>query len=159
LLVGIAHLSDPRVRVQNADGVTPQGLPYLDFSKAMAGRRLAPGEATDSRSLAFYDPDRNPFTYDLVVFGALNRPPAFPTVPVADALTSRSYVYDADASDPDGDALSFALEAGPPGITIDRATGLISWNPSAADVGTHSIAVRVADGQGGSDEQRYVLSV
>src|SRR5262249_21018994 len=32
LLVGITHLSEPTVRVRDADGVTPDGIPYYDFT-------------------------------------------------------------------------------------------------------------------------------
>ena len=74
LLVGITNLSDPSVRVRNADGVTPDGIPYYDFTSLVAGSTLEPGAVTSERTIAFYDPSRVQFTYDLVLLGQLNRP-------------------------------------------------------------------------------------
>ena len=41
-VVAIDHISDPTVRMRNADGVTPRGGPYLDFSSFLPGKMLAP---------------------------------------------------------------------------------------------------------------------
>ncbi len=46
LIVGIANISDPLVLVRNADGQTPDGLPYYDFSRLVAGRSLTPTAKT-----------------------------------------------------------------------------------------------------------------
>ena len=43
------------------------------------------------------------------------------------------------------------------GMTIDAATGLIQWTPTAAQIGLHLIAVAVDDGQGGTATQRWDL--
>src|SRR5262249_17190406 len=113
LLVAIDHLSDPTVRVRGADGVTPDGLPYFDLTKLLAGRTLHPGDATGAQTLAFYDPNQVSFTYDLVFLSELNRAPAFTMAPDVEALTDRPYTYAAAAADPDGDALTFSLATGP----------------------------------------------
>jgi len=44
----------------------------------------------------------------------------------------QTFVYDVDATDPDGDALTFSLVAAPSGMTIDPASGLVRWTPGAA---------------------------
>src|SRR5205823_437732 len=103
LLVGIAHLSEPTIRVRDADGVTPDGIPYYDFSKLVTGGTLNPGQATASRAVAFYNPNRVRFTYDLVPLGRLNQPPAFTTTPVLQVQAGRHYAYAAAAVDPNGD--------------------------------------------------------
>ena len=36
-------------------------------------------------------------------------------------------------------------------MTVDPATGLLSWSPSASNAGTHTVILRVQDGRGGSD--------
>ena len=113
LLVGITHLSDPSVRVEDADGVTPDGIPYYDFSGVVAAGTLQLGEATGQHSIAFYNPGRAQFTYDYVVLGQLNRAPLFTTTPVIEAYVGREYRYDADAADADGDTLTFSCEVGP----------------------------------------------
>ncbi len=70
-----------------------------------------------------------------------------------------SYTYDVEATDPDGDTLSYALTQAPPGMTIDTITGVIGWIPGGAHLGSHDVTVRVSDGNGGVDEQSFTLVV
>src|SRR5262249_6635899 len=81
------------------------------------------------------------------------------TVPDVEAVAGRPFDYDVDATDPDGDAVTFSLPTHPAGMAIDAATGRISWTPAASDIGTHTVTVRVEDGRGGFTEQQYVLKV
>ena len=159
LLVGITNISDPTVRFRDPDGLTPEGIPYYDYSDLVVDGTLEPDESTGERSLTFFNPNRVQFTYDLVFLGQLNQAPQFQTVPDVEALTDRPYSYDADAIDPDDDALTFSLVTGPDDATVDSATGEILWSPSIADLGNHAVAVRAEDGRGGSTEQHYTLSV
>src|SRR5262249_19580303 len=138
---------------------TPDGMPYYDYSKLVARGTVAPGETTASRSLAFFNPKRVKFTYDLVFLAPLNRAPAFTSVPVVQVLASQRYTYNAAAADPDGDRLTFTLRAGPAGLAVDPVAGTVSWSPAAADVGTHAVCLRVEDGRGGFAEQKFVVSV
>ena len=68
-----------------------------------------------------------------------------------------SYRYDADAIDIDGDTLTYTLVQGPSGASIDAATGVVTWTPAAA--GQFGFVIRVADAQGGTDEQAYSVDV
>jgi RHS repeat-associated protein len=158
LAVAVAHLSDPTVRVRGADGTTPDGLPYYNLSNLVTGRTLNPGDATAARRLAFFNPNHTPFTYDLVVLGQLNRPPAFTTQPGTEAIPGVPYVYQTGATDPDGDPLHFTLLTGPAGMAVDAATGKVAWGPQQSDLGTHAVALRVDDGRGGTAEQDYTIT-
>ena len=65
-----------------------------------------------------------------------------------------------DALDPDNDQLVYTLVDGPNGMTIDASTGVVTWSPSAGDMGaSKAITVRVDDGRGGFDEQRFTVDV
>lgn len=57
-------------------------------------------------------------------------------------LTTSVDVTDIDSPDDD---LTFALVDPPAGATIDPATGAFAWTPSAAQVGTHAVTIRVDD--------------
>ena len=59
------------------------------------------------------------------------------------------FAYQVDATDPDGDPLSYEIDAFAQqlGLVIDADTGLITWTPEA--VGTAPVSVRVSDGLGG----------
>ena len=45
-----------------------------------------------------------------------------------------------EVDEPDGDPLTFALAIKPTGMTIN-AQGLISWTPTAAQLGQHTVKV------------------
>jgi len=87
-----------------------------------------------------------------------NSPPQILSSPAA--LTSREqYEYVVQAKDPDGDSVSYGLETGPPGMTIDKVTGQLTWNVTAGVAGTHRVKVMAEDGQGGTAWQEFELSI
>ena len=88
-----------------------------------------------------------------------NRPPMFTTAPVLVAVSNEPYVYDANASDPDFDLMSFALENGPEGMSIDAETGLTSWAVEGVGPSQHDVSITVSDGAGGVSRQAFVLAV
>lgn len=159
LLVAIANISDPTVKVREADGVTPDGMPYYDFSELVQDPMLLPGGKSFQRPLQFYNPNRLQFTYDLVVLGQLNRDPEITSDPVVEALVGKPYRYQTQATDADGDVLSFALMVGPESLSVDAITGLLSWSPTTADRGSATVVVEVRDGKGGTARQQFTLTV
>ncbi|HEY3290212.1 MAG TPA: FG-GAP-like repeat-containing protein, partial [Anaerolineae bacterium] len=89
-----------------------------------------------------------------------NHPPVFTSTPVTTAIAGQVYHYQATATDADNDPLLFDLPgAKPPTMGIIPATGLISWQPTLADLGPNVVMVRVADGVGGVAYQSYVVTV
>lgn len=156
--VGVTRISDPSVQLLSPDGVSADGVPYYDFSAAITNK-LAPGETSGYRTLAFYNPNHVQFTYDLVVLGQLNQAPHFTSTPQLEAIADRTYSYDANAADPDSDVLSYSLLTAPTGMTIQVASGLTSWTPTTNQLGTHDIVIRTVDGNGGIAEQHYLLNV
>jgi hypothetical protein len=158
LVVAIDHISNPAVMVLNSDGNMSDGAPYYDYSSVVAGGTLKPGDTSGARTLTFYDPQQIPFTYDLVVLGQLNRPPAFTSTPKTEAIPGLAYSYQATAVDPDGDPLTFSLVSGPAGMAVDAKLGLVTWSPQSSDLGTESVAIQVADGRGGTAVQDYTIT-
>ncbi len=89
-----------------------------------------------------------------------NRPPAITSTPERTATAGRPYTYDVEASDPDpGDRLSFSFREVPPGMSIHRGTGLISWTPFEHQVGYHDVTVRVRDAAGLFQDQAFRVTV
>lgn len=87
-----------------------------------------------------------------------NSPPLFVSTPVA--LTNREqYDYAVQAKDVDGDSISYGLETGPPGMTIDKATGQVNWTIIPGAAGTHRVKIVAEDGQGGVAWQEFELSI
>lgn len=88
-----------------------------------------------------------------------NNPPSITSMPSGNAVFDTLYSYDVNATDTDGDNLSYLLELSPSGMTINTASGLIEWTPTSAQDGSHDIIVRVEDGRGGYATQSYAVYV
>ncbi len=74
-------------------------------------------------------------------------------------LPSDMYIYNVKADDPDGDDLTYTLKNSPDGMTVDPATGVITWTPADSQTGIHNVSVEVSDGKDGTDIQHYTLRV
>jgi len=159
LLIGIQNVSNPSVRVRNPDGVTPNGIPYYDFSSLVEGGELAPGDVTDSRTISFFDPQGIRFTYELVVLSSLNVAPSFVSVPDVETPAGENYLYQAQARDVDNDGLTYSLASGPSGMEVNVSSGAVTWSPEVSDAGTHVVVLQVEDGQGGLAQQEFVLTI
>ena len=87
-----------------------------------------------------------------------NRAPAFTSSPTLVAAESQPYVYQATATDPDGDAITFRRLSGPDGLTVSTS-GLVGWTPGNTQIGNHDVALEAADGRGGVAQQTYRIGV
>ncbi|MCY2977661.1 MAG: putative Ig domain-containing protein [Planctomycetota bacterium] len=159
LLVGIENISDPSVSVVGFDGISPDGIPYFDYSAHIKDGLLDPQEISSAPSIAFHNPNRIQFDYDLVFFSQLNTPPEITSLPDIEALTGKQYVYPVTAIDADNDRLKYRLTEAPAGMTIAETTGKITWTPTVAQIGNHKVVVQVDDGRGGKANQTYTVSL
>ncbi len=83
--------------------------------------------------------------------------PIFTSSPVTTAQVNTPYVYDVNATDEDGDLLTYSLTTAPSNMIIESTTGVIYWTPTAG--GLYSIVVSVSDGNGGTATQGFTISV
>jgi len=86
-----------------------------------------------------------------------NKKPTIVSDPVTGAMVGEEYAYDVDATDEDGDALTYGLITCPAGMSIDPSTGMISWIANPA--GDHPVEVEVTDVVGGNDTQSFRIGV
>jgi hypothetical protein len=102
--------------------------------------------------------DVNIFGYDT---GA-NDIPTFSSDPInkSDAQEGSSYSgsLSADASDPNGDPMTFSKLSGPDWLNI-ASNGMLSGTPSAGDAGLNAFTVQVDDGEDGADDAILLVSV
>ena len=159
LLVAIDRISDPTVRIRNAAGETPSGLPYYDFSDLVSDGTLSPDEITDSKTISFYNPQGVQFTYSLVILSSLNADPEIESQPPWEIIGGQDYRYEVIATDADSDPLTYSLLTAPEGLAIDPNTGAIAWQTSTEDIANHNITIQVSDGRGGVAIQTFTLSV
>jgi hypothetical protein len=74
--------------------------------------------------------------------------------------TGSQFQYQMVAIDQDiGDVLTYSMSGAPTGMTIDPATGLVSWKPGSKDIGTHNVVFKVTDKHGLTDEQSVAIVV
>jgi hypothetical protein len=88
-----------------------------------------------------------------------NQSPDITSVPPS-SLQNGVFVYQVTANDPDGDPVTFSLVAAPPGMTIDKSSGLIKWDPPAVQ-SKQQVTVKIAadDGDGGVAYQEFSINL
>jgi hypothetical protein len=85
-----------------------------------------------------------------------NQAPTINSIPITSTLIGELYTYDVEATDGDGDTLTYSLTSNPGGMTIDSATGVITWTPTM--FGNYNVGLEVSDGDL-SDTQSFTLGV
>ena len=78
------------------------------------------------------------------------------TPPTGNLLFGEPYTYDVEATDLDGDTLTYSFISNPVGMTIISATGLINWTPTM--FGNYNVSIEVSDGEL-SDIQSFTITV
>ena len=91
-------------------------------------------------------------------FAFTNRPPEISSQPNAPRAADDRFQYQAEGSDPDGDALRFELVAGPDGMTVDAA-GSVSWPLPTGSLrdGDFPVRIRATDSRGGEATQDFTI--
>ncbi len=98
-----------------------------------------------------------------VVATSANRPPAFCSAPITHASVGAAYEYQACATDPDDDAITYGKVLGLP-CEFENPDDLVveldgRVHMDFATPGDCTVGIRVDDGNRGYAEQRYVLTV
>ncbi|WP_239465908.1 choice-of-anchor C family protein [Gemmata sp. SH-PL17] len=88
-----------------------------------------------------------------------NRAPRITSTAPDVARVAAEYRYAVAASDPDGDALVFALTEAPAGMTIDPTTGAVTWTPRADQVGSARVTVTATDPSLATATQTFTVTV
>ncbi|HET8891811.1 MAG TPA: PKD domain-containing protein [Candidatus Angelobacter sp.] len=101
----------------------------------------------------------------ITVRSLIDGPPHIISSPITQFITDPSatplptYTYVVVATDPENDPLDYMLTTFPAGMSIDSATGAITWTPTQNDLGPHTVAIKVREASGQFDTQSYVLNV
>lgn len=97
-------------------------------------------------------------TLDLRVINPLpNQAPTFTSTPRERIRLGNTYFYQVNATDADGDPLSYSLTTAPTGMAFQD--NILVWTPTTDQMGEHQVVLSVDDGQGGVAEQTYTLTV
>ncbi len=92
--------------------------------------------------------------------GAGNLPPLISGTPITTLNAGSPYSFQPQASDPDGDPLSFSADNLPHWASINSKTGVVSGTPAEADVGMSvMITVMVSDSKAISELPEFRIQV
>ena len=109
------------------DAATPHGTGFTDVTITASD-----GQASTSDSFR-------------LTVQEINNAPVLDAIGAQTAYVGVPYYYDVNATDPDGDTLTY-YNAPNTLFTIDSATGVISFTPAVSDVGDHDVTISVSDG-------------
>jgi len=99
----------------------------------------------------------NFFTFKII---NANTPPIINTTDVINAFEDTLYSVNYTAIDPDvSDVLSWSIVTNASFLNINSSSGLLSGIPSNEQVGSYYVNVSVSDGNGGTDDHNFTLTV
>ena len=86
-----------------------------------------------------------------------NQPPSFTSTPPLDAVVGQFYLYDANASDPENDLLTYYLTFHIDDQAVDPTTGAFTWKPTKP--GPQPVTIYVTDGLTQPVTQAFTVNV
>jgi len=132
------------------------GEDLLNDSPSLAGDSFHKGDRI-SIQVTPDDGEEKGEVFQSVPFTVPDAPPRFVTTPPKQ-FQSWEYSYASQATDPDGDALTYALDTAPQGMTIDAHSGRVQWRIPADASGKHRIAITATDPDGMKAVQKFDLT-
>ena len=98
-----------------------------------------------------------PFT---ITVSASNGAPTISGTPSTTVVVGNAYSFQPNATDPNGDSLTFSITNKPAWATFDTSTGRLQGTPGAGDIGPHAnIVISVSDGQSTASLQPFTITV
>ncbi len=89
-----------------------------------------------------------------------NSPPSISGTPTGTVLENSFFDFVPDASDPDGDSLSFTIANKPAWADFDPTTGALYGTPTASDVGQYSsITIAASDSKATAELPAFAIEV
>lgn len=87
-----------------------------------------------------------------------NSPPVIISEP-GDLFDTGEFSYTVQAEDPDGDSFDYTLRGAPKGMTIEPATGLITWEYGVEDAGEYEVLIIATDSEGAETTQTLSFNI
>jgi hypothetical protein len=98
--------------------------------------------------------------FDIAVTRGANRAPSIGGAPPGQVTVGNSYSFTPNASDADGDPLSFSIQGKPDWAGFDSATGRLWGTPTVGDEGTYdNIAITADDGIDSTSLTAFAITV
>ncbi len=130
---------------------TLSGTPGFEHAGAYSGITISVSDGTASASLP-------PFSIN--VTAALNAPPTISGSPAASVTAGSAYQFTPQASDPDGQSLTFSIQNRPGWASFSSATGALTGTPVRNQAGQYTnIVISVSDGSASASLPAFAITV
>jgi hypothetical protein len=132
-------------------GVTVNSVTYTDPTHLTLHLSVAAGASTGSRTVTVTNPDGQSATSSSAILNVIgnvsnNSPPTLAQISDKTNNELTTLIFTNAATDPDGDSLSFNLDTGPPGASLNPTNGVFTWTPTEAQgPGTYDCTISVMD--------------
>ncbi|KYG79215.1 hypothetical protein AWW67_12600 [Roseivirga seohaensis] len=93
----------------------------------------------------------------LINDGVTNIPPAFTSDALTSVLDNAAYSYTITYEDLNNDVPTLTKTTGPDWLSVNGF--VLSGNPTSANIGNHSIVLTLDDGNGGTETQKFTVTV
>ncbi|MGC4029188.1 MAG: putative Ig domain-containing protein [Steroidobacteraceae bacterium] len=99
-------------------------------------------------------------TFSITVSAALNAPPSISGSPSTSVTAGNSYRFTPQASDPEGQSLTFSVQNRPAWASFNAANGTLAGTPTRDNVGQYpNIVISVSDGSATASLPAFTLQV
>ena len=115
-------------------------------SSMMACVTFMPSTGGPASATMTFNSDASNGAFMVNVSGAGNTAPVLDPIGDQNGNAFVNLFIDANASDAEGDVLSFGITGQPVGSTFDSNSGEFNWTPGAADAGSYPVTFSVSDG-------------
>lgn len=88
-----------------------------------------------------------------------NTAPTITSIPVTAVQVGKAYNYTVAATDTGSGGVTYSVVNGPTGFTVNSTTGVVTFTPTAGQLGHQSILLRATDLAGNTADQSFDLNV
>lgn len=153
-LIGSAQATGTTVNITtNGVSVLSNGAHTITARQVLANQTIDVG--TQNRTADLRSPAST--ALNLTIDTAV---PTFTSQPVTSLVQFATYNYDANTDDEAGTGASYNLLNAPTGMTIDPATGVVTWLPTQAQInaGTADVEIQATDAAGNASTQLFTIT-
>ena len=136
------------VELLNSSGADSNGFPYLNLKPSIRTGGLATGETSDPIQLVIDNPNLLLFALQpQILASGPNRAPVFDAVTLPDLLPGGVFRLPLQATDPDGDSVTFSLQSDVALPTGElQGDGTLVFQPTPDQLGSYTFFLVASDG-------------
>jgi len=123
---------------QDVRGVTRDGVSY--------------GSWTNTSDTLTFTPGLGEHLIEILLLPIPNRPPVLTTIGNKTGNAGSLLTFSINATDPDGDTLTYGISGLPSGAAFNNTSGIFSWTPAASQNGSYQVNFTASDGSLGNHQ-------